>query len=262
MVLSAGGSKGEFKFALGQYKFDSTQLVEGVGFANSHQDMETKYSSLRNKAHGSGVCYSETTSKVRQKVYEPTSVTLKNSSGYKIELLESSSMVYYEQPFNLGNSFRSMPIRSLWAEMAWAKNYRDGVSINVFVFNARNLKKDLAIDVLNRDRYSDQYKEQYNGTGLNLNTTFSGIGHIGVLREDKNTKDAIMLMDEDYIGSFSLTKRIAMEVLHKNETLEDEGWLPCCSGGWADMTYWDKKEHGDSTKGIFDCSCFKMPKAS
>jgi hypothetical protein len=258
IILLHGGSTGqdESRFTIGQFKYDSTQAINGQGFSNSYQNLETRYSNIKSTSHGSGVSNSEVISRLRQSAFEPNSTTLKNSSSYKIDLQESSQFVYFEQPFALGRSFRSEPIRSLWEENTWAKNYRDGVSINTLFSNARSLKKDLTIEVLYKDEYRNQYKLKYNGTGLNLNATFNGVGHIGVLRGDMRTGDVNMLMDENYIGLFSLTKQIALEDLYKNQTL-DEGWLPCCSSGWADMAYWDKKSHGESANRIFNCTCYK-----
>ena len=43
---------------------------------------------------------------------------------------------------------------------------------------------------------------------------------------------------------------------HLIQTKDD--WLPCCTGGFADMNYLDKKPFKSAT-GIFDCTCFKVP---
>jgi hypothetical protein len=37
----------------------------------------------------------------------------------------------------------------------------------------------------------------------------------------------------------------------------EDGWLPCCYGGWDTMNYRDQKGFGKSARGVFDCSCYK-----
>jgi hypothetical protein len=35
-------------------------------------------------------------------------------------------------------------------------------------------------------------------------------------------------------------------------------WLPCCFGGFNDMSTLDKRAFKSAT-GVFDCTCFKAP---
>jgi hypothetical protein len=233
LAILLGGTKGEDKILISQYKYDSTQSVHGFGFASLNQNLETKFSTLKNTAHGSGVYNSETTLKVHESVYEQRSVTLKNSSTFQIELIDSSSMVYFVQPFNLSKSFHAVPIRSLWSQRTSTKNYNDGVSTDTYIFNSKTLKRELDVDILNKNWYNNEY----NGTGLSLTTSFDGHGHFGVLRDDSKLKSVVSLMDEDYIGSFTLTKKIALEDSFRNRTFErEEEWLPCsCTSGLVDF---------------------------
>lgn len=232
-VSMGGGIRGEDRISISQYKYDSIQSVHGFGFASLNQNLETKFSTLKNTAHGSGVYNSETTSKIRESMYEQRSVTLKNSSSFQIELIDSSSMVYFAQPFNLSKSFRTVPIRSLWSQRTSTKNYNDGVSTDTYIFNSKTLKRELDVDILNKDWYNNEY----NGTGVSLNASFDGHGHIGILRDGTKLNGDVSLMDEDYIGSFTLTKKIALEDSFRNRTFEmEEEWLPCsCTSGLVDL---------------------------
>jgi hypothetical protein len=63
---------------------------------------------------------------------------------------------------------------------------------------------------------------------------------------------------ERYYGEFEMTKRIRMRSVFR-DVKEEEGWLPCCYGGWSDMRYYDQKGFGKSANGIFDCSCYRLP---
>jgi hypothetical protein len=47
------------------------------------------------------------------------------------------------------------------------------------------------------------------------------------------------------------------EMKSKDENYTDPeigAWLPCCYGGWFDMSLQDRKGH--SAEGIFNCSCY------
>jgi len=65
-------------------------------------------------------------------------------------------------------------------------------------------------------------------------------------------------IDEDYWGTYHIEKNMTLEVPYKRTELAQD-WLPCCFGGWNDMNYRDQKGFGKSTKGVFDCTCFKVP---
>jgi hypothetical protein len=41
------------------------------------------------------------------------------------------------------------------------------------------------------------------------------------------------------------------------KSMSEDHWLPLLFGGWVDKNYNDKKNFGASSKGIFDCTCFK-----
>lgn len=64
-------------------------------------------------------------------------------------------------------------------------------------------------------------------------------------------------MDEVYIGSFHIKKGINLYV-YEDDYKRVDNWLPCCFGGFSDMTMWDQIEK-KSARGVFDCTCFKVP---
>lgn len=64
--------------------------------------------------------------------------------------------------------------------------------------------------------------------------------------------------DERFVGVYDITKHIRMKSRFDKHLTEDD-WLPCCSGGWTDMRYYDQKGFGASARGIFDCKCYKVP---
>ena len=73
----------------------------------------------------------------------------------------------------------------------------------------------------------------------------------------KAWKKPLIEIDEDYIGSYHIEKNMTLSAIEEEEEEEDE-WLPCCYVGFGDLNKMDAKAF-ESTKGIFDCTCFKVP---
>lgn len=64
--------------------------------------------------------------------------------------------------------------------------------------------------------------------------------------------------DERFVGVYDIVKNIRMKSRF-NLVRNEDYWLPCCSGGFADMSLPDQRGFGASARGIFDCSCYKVP---
>ena len=64
--------------------------------------------------------------------------------------------------------------------------------------------------------------------------------------------------DERLVGVYDIVKNISMKSRFETHSKDDD-WLPCCSGGWTDMRAYDRKGFGESTRGVFDCTCYKVP---
>jgi hypothetical protein len=73
----------------------------------------------------------------------------------------------------------------------------------------------------------------------------------------KAWKKPLIEIDEDYVGSYHIEKNMTLSTIEEEEEEEDE-WLPCCYLGFADLNYADARVF-NSAKGIFDCTCFKVP---
>ncbi|MDM7940475.1 MAG: hypothetical protein QUS07_09050, partial [Methanothrix sp.] len=171
---------------------------------------------------------------------------------------------------------------SLLKEKTWIKNYRAGTSMHHEVEYAHALDKELEITV--KELLNHTYDPELVGVGftqmkINEDVT-DGKAHIGVLQAgndwasqqpftDLTTlsskgdmlttawKKPSIEIDEDYWGTYHIEKNMTLEVpYHSKQTSDD--WLPCCFGGFSDMTAWDQKTF-KSAKGIFDCTCFKAP---
>ena len=64
--------------------------------------------------------------------------------------------------------------------------------------------------------------------------------------------------EERYIGLYNISRHIHMNLDFQNNS-HNYDWMSCDLCGWDTMNYYDKKSFGASTKGMFDCTCFKVP---
>jgi hypothetical protein len=139
---------------------------------------------------------------------------------------------------------------------------------------AHALDKDL--NVLAKEVFNFTYDPEtigFSTTKMNVNEDMTdGKAHIGVLQASDNSasigganvlnqKSALqnpaIEIDEDYWGTYHIEKNMTLEVPYHLIQKGDD-WLPCCTGGFADMNYEDKKPFKSAT-GIFDCTCFQAP---
>lgn len=64
--------------------------------------------------------------------------------------------------------------------------------------------------------------------------------------------------DERYVGEFNISRYMITNTSHILIG-EEDGFLPCCMGGFEDLNALDKRQF-KSASGIFDCTCFEVPK--
>lgn len=196
-----------------------------------------------------------------------------------IQLNEDSKMTYSPISMAIGSRYYNLhPVtfNSLLKDDAWIKNRDNLNSINYMTQEAHKLNRTLDI------------QSDYSSITMNINESLTnGKVHFGALQlagtpvdempEDVSEEESLPLglamkawqksltvVDEDYIGTFKIiTKNMTLTMLASELIGEEDEWLPCCSyyggnGGWYDMNVTDKKGFGPSTKGIFDCTCFKV----
>jgi len=250
------------------YIYKMEQSVDGNGFFRSSHDIITDDLALDTRDHGSG------------KYVGDSDYTVQNKADQNLNTLEyifrvdqaigfnkSTDFVYALKRFDLGKSFHAT-IQSKGQEQTSMKNYDGsnernpgGVSMNALFNRLDVISGTTSAKQYYRSLYAD-YGDQitYNSTGfirLNLDSSFTGKGHIGVLDLSGDLDNPNML-DEDYLGTFAITKKMSVELKDNWRKQIDDYWLPCCSGGWSDLRPSDTKYLGSSTKGVFDCTCFSV----
>jgi len=247
-----------------RYIYHMDQDVKGNGFFSSYQTTDVTNLTWSNLAHGSGSYdyESKLDSRNGAKKNENTGeYTLTSDRG--VTFLESADFSYAPTSMKMGKYSLPIAFQSKGAEKTCLKNYVSNVSMNAR-FNyldtlSKNLSSELYWKLVNT---TDEYESNLDNstrTKLNFEAAFSGSGHVGVLDMSRNVHDADILIDEDYRGTYYITKNMSHETKYILKRQIDE-WLPCCSGGYLTMpaTYiGDAKLK--SARGIFDCTCFNAP---
>ncbi|RQW77865.1 MAG: hypothetical protein EHM14_13405 [Methanothrix sp.] len=186
-----------------------------------------------------------------------------------IAALGNSSMIYEPLTMSIGNGYyvtNPVKFNSLLGDKTQIKNYASETSMVQETKYAKAINKDLVVSV--EDDYSGwEPAKSLTRTLMNLNESVnSGTAHIGMLQGNVGSRDfgksawhkPNIYVDEDYRGTFDLGIKMNFTLPVYKSSIEDS-WLPCCSSGWVDITYSDKKSFGADSKGIFDCTCYKEP---
>jgi hypothetical protein len=252
------------------YKMD--QSVQGTGFHNYRENVSADGLGLDNAGHGSGSYnYEAKLSIVKQATYDELAGTGSSGTGERnISYLESTDYTFAPEKFNFGKTFSSGAFNSLGSDETSIQNSHGLMTMdarfdsiktmstnlfaNAYWFNSSDDPTNLDLDPLN------SVDKGY--TKLNVDSAFTGKGHIGVLGLEKtgllNAKhlQVANLVDEDYLGTYNMKKNMS-QTFNWKWTRERDDWLPCCSGGFADMNFEDQRPF-KSAKGVFDCTCFKV----
>jgi len=239
-------------------RFDSNQTVEGFGIASSYRCMGPSDLVLHSHSSGSGVYSSESRSYVRNDVIvegSPDSF----SGNMSVGLQEITSKAYSPTKLDYPGSFRSEPISSLWSDSTFLFAGNDNVTVLKASFDqVQVLNKEMTTKISSEASYEDLTRESYGSfaSSMKLNAVFNGTGQIGAYVGALNGDNQDVLVDEYYRGTFTISKN--MEIALKSSLLQEEEdeWLPCCSGGWINMNYIDKKSFPVDVNRVFNCTCF------
>jgi len=280
LAILIGNADGQTTSTEFIYKMD--QKITGEGFFSIYQNITTTpllsagtatgILSLSKRDHGSGSINEESTTTTLNGANTDSSGQYSDIDERNISFKETVDLAYGEKTFNLGKSFNSSPIRALGKEETRIRNYGSGVSMDALFDSASVLSKDLSAN-LNWESIEGGYidtppydysLEQSGITNLSVDATFTGKGHIGALvingtnpKGINHNANVATLIDEDYLGTYTLSKKLS-HTFNYRFTQETSSWLDCCFGGWDTMNYYDTKTFGKSTKGVFDCTCYKV----
>jgi len=250
------------------------QDVEGEGYVMAYQKVNTKTLQLLNYMHGSGTMDTATLISSNQStssycaqdkdtwVYLGSSKTAYHSN---ISFLEQNEMVYSPVAMAFGTGwYEKNPVvfNSKLKEKTVGKSYQEGVSMHHQIEYASAFKKDLGVDlqckepVPGKGYYSSDPTDGYGLARMRIEEDVTeGTIHVGQLLTDPDSdhgwKSPLIEIDENYAGSFTLTKN--MEVcVKKSASKVRPDWLSCCIGGYGSMEDYDRLWGEEE---IFDCTC-------
>lgn len=277
--------------------FSFEQSVQGNGYFMTYMYAKQGNLAFKNYAHGSGSIdnsYILTTQNLSNKNHGWTT-SWNDFVQHCIQFHEDVNEIYAPMRIAVGNGYYAAnPIdySSLLKEKTWVKNYAAATSIHHEIEYAHAIDKQL--DVVAKEKFNHTYDPEFVGvavTQMKINEDVTdGKIHLGVL-QGANTnvasvvgadlgapfslqtgfinpavsskvvsawKNPAIEIDEDYWGTYHVEKNITLEVPYRITTASED-WLPCCFSGWDSMNPYDQKSFGKSTKGVFDCTCYKTP---
>lgn len=251
------------RFAL---SLNSDQSVRGTGFYNTYQNLGTGSLVMANRNYGSGNYIYESNVGACVSFYTDA-VAARALTNQKIGMKESTNSTYSEVKFGMKGSTGTISFNIPIFEATALINYDQGTSMDA-MFGADSLKKDVNVDLYwDTDSYDtlwdDMYYRSKGLTNLTFTSEIMGGVHIGELTNVLGEKHPITtsLIDEDYVGALNIAKKMSLAT-SINRTAVHDDWLPCCSGGWRSMDIHDQRGHGASARGIFDCTCYNVPKTA
>jgi len=241
------------------------QDVQGNGFFNTYSKTDVTNLSVSNIAHGSGSFDHASNIDSRNGVkYDDTNDEYSLVTDRGTALIESTDFAYAPVSMQMGHYSRPISFQSKGSEETCVNNYYSGISMNARFSYADTLSKNLSgelywkrVDNIDTSDYSLSNLDVESRTKLNFEAAFSGSGHVGVLDSKRISQNTEVLIDEDYRGTYYITKNMSHNEIYTLKRLTDD-WLPCCSSGFSDMNILDKKPFKSAT-GIFDCTCFVAP---
>ncbi len=266
--------------------FNFEQSVQGNGYFMTYMYAKSGNLAFKNYAHGSGSVNNEATL-TYQHLNKSTHNAYTDYNDYElncIQFKEDNAMVYAPMRIAVGTGYyaaRPLDYSSLLKEKTTLKNYRAGTSMHHEVEYAHALDKEL--DATLKETFNYTYDPVIDGNGFTqmrvTEDVTDGKAHIGVLQANENFagriiprsasgfiddglsysawKDPAIEIDEDYWGTYHIEKNMTLHVPYYLKQTSDD-WLPCCTGGYDYLDAYTKKKLG-SAKGIFDCTCYKVP---
>jgi hypothetical protein len=273
--------------------FDFEQSVQGNGYFMTYLYAKAGNVAVKNYAHGSGSLNSEATL-TYQNLDRSTHNTYSDYNDFQqdcIQFKEDVAMVYAPMKIAVGTGYYAanpLDYSSLLKEKTWVKNYLAGTSMHHEVEYAHALDKEL--EIVAKDKRNLTWDPELESVGYTqmkiVEDVTDGKAHIGVLQANKDFlnnasvsqpdytnpdtlnqlgyirsawENPSIEIDEDYWGTYHIEKNMTLEVpYHLIQKKED--WLPCCSGPYLSLPVTYRKDLGlNGAKGIFDCTCFKVP---
>jgi hypothetical protein len=252
------------------FLYHMDQKMNGNGFFSTYDDTNVANLNISNVAHGSGSYSHESTIEAQNEAkyqrggdLEDRIIVYDDTWNTWSMIKTNESMDFSYAPINLQLGKYSHPIA--FKSKGWKgiclENAASGVSVNTRFDLVEMLHKNITAELLwSWKRIDDELEVTVDNqakTKLKLKADFSGKGHFGILNINRSIQNPNIMIDEDYSGTYSITKSISHATDYRLKHITD-GWLPCCSIGLNEMDYLDQKQF-KSAKEFFDCTCYAKP---
>jgi len=258
-----------------QFAYTSQQKIDGVGFFNSHQEINTlgvgheKLLGYGEVSHGSGSYKRESTLSALSQVLVNDVGETTQSSRHDITFGESTDYVYYPVDFLFGKTFKSPSIGSKGKEDTSVKDYASGVSMTSLFDSATALSKEMAgslyWDLIDTDNEVERIRKNPTGVTLDISADVTGQAELGVREAQEGWNGRGLKvnseLEQDFKGNFTIAQKLSHKIAYRSKDVDDD-WLPCCYGGYLTMPKYYRmgsKGFGSNVKAIFDCTCFESP---
>lgn len=221
---------------------------------------------LQKMNHGSGLIKRESIITSKELTENQTDPDMIYAYGL-IAALGNSSMVYEPLTLSVGLGYYAahpMNFNSLLGDEIQIKNYASRTSMGHEINYAHAINMDLVASVEDDYAYTGDSKGLAKSL-MNLDgIVTSGTANLKMLQGNIDTSSSgksdwskpDIDVDQVYTGTFNFATKMNLTI-PVTKIVSEDSWLPCCSGGWVDMMYPDKKDFGTDAKGIFDCTCPK-----
>ncbi|WP_428400629.1 hypothetical protein [Methanocrinis sp.] len=253
------------------------QDVEGEGFAMVYQKVNTEALQLKNYMHGSGTMDTATLLSSNQSkgfvsnqdkytlVYTGSEYPAKsaisfveqNEMTYAPMAMAYGTGYYAENPIVYNSKLKERTEGKNYDGSACSKSYDEGVSMLHQIEYASAFVKDIGVELKNQEKSTNPSSKPQDGlssTSMKIEEEVTeGSVHVGQLVTDADYgwKKPLIEIDENYAGSFKITKNMEVCTSCKGSKPKAD-WLSCCFGGYDGMDDEDK-EWGEEE--IFDCTC-------
>lgn len=226
--------------------FESNNTIQGYGLVSEYQHIGSQ-----KHDHQSGIDMSKAISGTgfyshKSSVSSSADYDIDDESNEvtgvdeEINLNEEISASYEEGSFHMGRSFKTGPLKLSWKLDTLSRNHEKGIAARYLFDN---------ITAINHKARLEQITDasNKNETYLDLDSRFTGIGYLSMLvspiQESIHPLVPELEVEEKYIGSFHLAKKIELDIEDDEISEEDEIWLSCCDDGLLPDV------------NIFNCSC-------
>jgi hypothetical protein len=244
--------------------FGYTDSTNGKGSFSSYNELGSQ---IKKTGYGSGVLANKMVigSNQTSYIYRNLSEDYYSISS-ALAVLASRNMAYKPQSMIIGTGFYAahplyfnmslsdkFQIKNYASETSMAKTTQYATAINGTLIAGSTTKHSNRGYNFDSGKVAMKLAEAVINGSTNLRMVHSDThdNHY-----DKGTWSiAAIDIDEVYTGTFNLNTNMSLSwpVI---SIMSEDYWLPCCYGGWKNLSSTNKEDFSTDAKRIFDCTCY------